>query len=159
MWVQQRHNARYQSGETIIRYRFHPRYGEMVIVAGCRRHGEEVALIIRQPDGTMAHLPVWMTEDRAEAMMVTERPRLPLVHLRELRLELDACLNLLRDDSCREEGDKHETAPTPSAPIGALSTQDPTSTDSSARAEQAVALGECAAVGDPQCSRNDGGRR
>jgi hypothetical protein len=156
--VQQRHNARYQSGETIIRYRFHPRYGERVIVAGCRRHGEEVALIIRQPDGTMAHLPVWMTEDRAEAMMVTESPRLPLAHLRELRLELDACLSLLHDDSRRAEGDEHETAPTPSAPIEPLSTRDPTGTDSSARAKQAVAPGKHAAVGVPRRVGSDGGQ-
>jgi hypothetical protein len=156
--VQQRHNARYQSGEMIIRYRFHPRYGETVIVAGCRRHGEEVALIIRQPDGTMAHLPVWMTEDHAEAMMVTESPRLPLAHLRELRLELDACLSLLHDDSRRAEGDKHETAPTPSAPIEPLSTRDPTGTDSSARAKQAVAPGKHAAVGIPRRVGSDGGQ-
>ncbi|MER9001890.1 hypothetical protein NKH58_29635 [Mesorhizobium australicum] len=51
--VQPLHNARYQSGEAIIRYRFHPRYGEAVIVAGRNRHGDEVALIIRQPDGTL----------------------------------------------------------------------------------------------------------
>jgi hypothetical protein len=72
--VQQRHSAHYQSGETIIRYRFHPRYGETVIVAGCRRHGEEVALIIRQPDKTLAYLPIWMTMDCAEAMILAERP-------------------------------------------------------------------------------------
>ena len=110
MSVQQLHNARYQSGETIIRYRFHPRFGETVIVTGRNRHGDDVALTIRQPDGTLAQLPIWMTEDRAEAMMVTEIPRLPLAYLRELRLELDACLSLLRDDSRREGGDKHDAS-------------------------------------------------
>jgi hypothetical protein len=156
--VQQRHNARYQSGETTIRYRFHPRYGETVIVSGCRRHGEEVALIIRQPDGTLAHLPIWMTEDRAEAMKVMERPRLPLAHLRELRLEVDACLSLLRDDSRRDEGDRHETASTPSPPIGPICPQDPTSADSSARAKQAVAPGEHTTVGVPRRVGSDGGQ-
>jgi hypothetical protein len=43
---------------------------------GRNRRGEEAALTIRQPDGTLAHLPMWMTQDRAAAMSVTEFPRL-----------------------------------------------------------------------------------
>jgi hypothetical protein len=114
--AKQRHNAHYQSGEAIIRYRFHPRCGETVIVRGRNRHGEEVALTVRQPDGTLAQLPIWMTEDHAAAMMVTQIPRLSLACLRELRLELDAWQSLLRDDP-RREGDEHaasaaETWPT-----------------------------------------------
>jgi hypothetical protein len=157
--VQQLHNARYQSGEAIIRYRFHPRYGEAVIVAGRNRHGDEVALIIRQPDGTLVQLPIWMTEDRAEAMMVTESPRLPLTNLRELRLKLDACLSLLRDDSRCEGGDKHEASSILSPPTRSLRGQDPAGTDSTGRADEAVATGECAAVGSTRRSRSDGGRR
>lgn len=57
--------------------------------------------------------------------MVTEHPCLPLAYLRELRLELDACLSLLRDDCRRAVGAQHETAPTPSPPIGPLCAQDP----------------------------------
>ena len=159
MWVQQLHNARYQSGETIIRYRFHPRFGETVIVAGRNRHGDDVALTIRQPDGTLAQLPIWMTEDWAEAMMVTEIPRLPLAYLRELRLELDACLGLLRDDSRREGGDKHEASSILSPPIRSLPTQDPTGAGSTVRADEAGATGERAAVGNAQRRRSDGGRR
>jgi hypothetical protein len=153
------HNARYQSGETIIRYRFHPRYGETVIATGRNRHGDEVALIIRQPDGTLVRLPIWMTEDRAEAMMVTESPRLPLTSLRELRLELDACLTLLRDDSRREGGDKHEASSIPSSPIRSLRAQDPTGAGSIGRADEAGATGERAAVGSTERRRRDGGRR
>ena len=88
MSAKQQHNARYQIGEATIRYGFHPRCGETVIVTGRNRHGDEVALIVRQPDGTLAQMPIWMTEDRAAALMVTENPRLPLACLRELRLEL-----------------------------------------------------------------------
>ncbi len=39
---------------------------------------------------------------------MTERPRLSLAYLHELRVELDACLTLLRDDSRHEGGDKHK---------------------------------------------------
>ena len=85
----------------VIRYGLHPRCGETVMVVGRNRHGDEVALIIRQPDGTLAQLPIWMTEDRAAAMEVTAVPRLWLSCLRELRLELDACQTLLRDASRR----------------------------------------------------------
>lgn len=59
-------------------------------VTGCNRRGDEVALTVRQPDGTLAHLSIWMTEDRAAAMRVTKTPRLTLECLRDLRLELDA---------------------------------------------------------------------
>jgi hypothetical protein len=156
--VQQLHNARYQSGETIIRYRFHPRYGEAVVVAGHNRHGDEVALLIRQPEGTLAQLPIWMTENQAEAMIVTEHPRLPLAYLFELRRELDACLSLLRDDSRREEGGKHEASPTQSPPIGSLRAEVPASAGSCIRAEQAVVSGQRAAVGNSRRLRSDGGR-
>ena len=132
------HNAHYQSGEAIIRYGFHPRCGETVIVTGRNRHGDEVALTIRQPDGTLAQLPIWMTEDRAAAMMVTGIPRLSLACLRELRLELDACLNLLRDDSRREGVDKHEASATEPPPIRPFRAQGPTDADGSDRADEPI---------------------
>ena len=105
MWAKQLHNAHHLD-EVIIRYRFHPRCGEIVIVAGRNHRGDEVSLTIRQPDGTLTRLPIWMTEDRAAAMTVRERPHLSLACLCGLRRELDTCQSLLRDNSCRE-GDKH----------------------------------------------------
>ena len=159
MSARQLHNAHNQLRETIIRYRFHPRYGETVVVAGRNRHGDEVALIIRQLDGTLAQLPIWMTEDWAEAMTVTESPRLPLAYLHELRHELDACLSLLRDESRRDGGDKHDASATLSPPIRSLRAQDPASADRSVRADEAIATGERAPIGNAQRRRHDGGRR
>jgi hypothetical protein len=158
--ARQLHNAHYQLRETIIRYRFHPRYGQTVIVTSRNRRGKDVAVTIRQPDDTLAQLPIWMTEDSAEAMAVTEIPRLPLAHLRELRLELDTCLSLLHDDS-RRGGDKHDASATKSAPIRPLRAQDATDTDTddSIRADEAIATGERALVGNTQCRRGDGGGR
>jgi len=164
MWARRRRsvvawrNAHYQLRETIIRYRFHPRYGQTVIVTSRNRRGNDVAVTIRQPDGTLAQLPIWMTEDSAEAMVVTEIPRLPLAHLRELRLELDTCLSSLHDDS-RREGDKHDASATISTPIRSLRAQDATGTDDSVRADEAIATGERALVRNTQCRRSDGGRR
>jgi hypothetical protein len=156
--ARQLHNAHNPLRETIIRYRFHPRYGQMVIVTSRNRRGNEVAVTIRQPDGTLAHLPIWMTEGSAEAMAVTEIPLLPLAHLRELRLELDTCLSLLRGDS-RREGDKHDTSATMSAPTRPLCAQGATGTDDGVRAGKAIATGERAPIGNAQRRRHDGGRR
>jgi hypothetical protein len=145
--AKQQHNARYQFGEATIRYGFHPRCGETVIVTGRNRHGDEVALIVRQPDGTLAQMPIWMTEDRAAALMVTENPRLPLACLRELRLELDAWQSLLRDEA-RREGDKHAASAAELSTARSLLAQGPTGADSSVRSGEAVATGECAPGGD-----------
>ena len=86
-----------------------------------------------------------------------EVPRLALACLRELRLELDACLNLLRDDSRREGVDKHEASATEPSPIRPLRAQGPTGADGSDRADEAIATGERAAGGDARRRRSDGG--
>ena len=145
--VDGKQDAHYQSGEATIRYSFHPRCGETVVVRGRNRHGDEVALTVRQPDGTLAQLPIWMTEDQAAAMMVMQIPRLSLACLRELGLELDAWQSLLRDGS-RREGDEHAASAAETSPTRPLGAQRPTGADSSVRAEEAVAAGERAPGGD-----------
>jgi hypothetical protein len=150
--VDGKQDAHYQPGEAIIRYRFHPRCGETVIVTGRKRHGDEVALIVRQPDGTLAHLPIWMTEDRAAAMTVTKTPRLTLECLRDLRLELDAWQSLLRDDS-RREGDEHAAPAAQSSPTRSLRAQRSASADRRVRADDAVAAGKYPPGGDAGCRR------
>jgi hypothetical protein len=96
---------------------------------------------------SIKQLPIWMTEDQAAAMMVTQIPRLSLVCLRELRLELDAWQSLLRDGS-RREGDEHAASAAETSPTRPLRAQRPTGADSSVRAEEAVAAGERAPGGD-----------
>jgi hypothetical protein len=145
--AKQRRNAHYQCGEAIIRYGFHPRCGETVIIAGRNRHGDEVALTVRQPDGTLTQLPIWMTEDRAAAMRLAQIPRLSLACLRELRLELDAWQSLLRDDP-RREGDEHAASTAKSSPTRPLRAQRATGADSSFREDKAVAAGERPPDGD-----------
>ena len=48
--------------------------------------------VVRQPDGTLAQIPSWMCSPDAAAMAVTDRPRLALDALRELRSLLDTRL-------------------------------------------------------------------
>ena len=58
---------------------------------------------MQQPDGTLAHIPRWMMEETAARYSLGSQPRLPLDHLRNLRLEIDALLNFLQPDSNTEE--------------------------------------------------------
>ena len=159
MWAKQLHNAHYQLGEATIRYVFHPRYGESVVVVGRNRHGDEVALTIRQPDGSLAQLPIWMMEERAAAMTLTERPRLRLACLRELRRELDACQSLLRDDF-RRAGDEHaapEIKPSPSRPFRAGGGS--AAPDCRGRPDEAVVSRKHAADRGTRSGRQGGGER
>jgi hypothetical protein len=89
-----------------VRYAFHPRSGEEIIVVGRQRYSGEPAYVGRQPDGSRALVPIWMTEEPAAAMAIVDVPRFPLACLRDLRHEIDACLKSLRDDS-RPGGDNH----------------------------------------------------
>ena len=104
--AQQPHTARYQAPVT-IHYRFHPRAGQRVEVT--RRHrfrGTEV-LVVRQPDGTLAQIPMWMCSPGAATLAVVDRPRVALDALRDLRLVLDAVLPLC---SHTDVGERHGTS-------------------------------------------------
>src|SRR5439155_22254037 len=100
----QRHTAGYQDAEGRIFYPFHPRHGEMVVITGRNRQGNVDVLIIRQPDGTLAHIPAWMMHEEASLHHIGEVARLPLDRLREVRLAIDGLLNFLSADSDLEGG-------------------------------------------------------
>ena len=70
-----------------VHYRFHPRAGGQVEVL--RRHAQKY-LVVRQPDGTLAYLPEWMTSLRAASFEVRDVPALPREALSELRTVIDA---------------------------------------------------------------------
>ncbi|MBK9574740.1 MAG: hypothetical protein IPO43_19535 [Rhodoferax sp.] len=67
--------------------------GQEVEVLGRSRLGTDDFLIIRQPDGTRAHLPEWMTLPSAGDVPTHSPPRLLLSALRALRRELDTVLS------------------------------------------------------------------
>jgi hypothetical protein len=60
-------------------------------------------LIIRQPDDTLAQIPVWMMSEEAALYEIRATPRLPLVRLRVLRTEIDLILKSLSADSALME--------------------------------------------------------
>ncbi|MFY7916999.1 MAG: hypothetical protein ACOVPA_20300 [Rubrivivax sp.] len=61
---------------------------------GRSRLGVDDFLIIRQPDGTRAHVPQWMTLPSAGDVSMHAPARLSLAALRAMRLEVDAALCL-----------------------------------------------------------------
>ena len=91
--------------------------------------------------------------------MVTEIPRLPLPHLRELRVELDTCLSLLHDNSRREGGDKHDASATEPSPIRPVCTQGPAVPITASERTKLLPLVSALLSETLSCRRSDGGRR
>ena len=65
------------------------------------RHGGELYYVIEQPDGTLAHLPVWMTRCEAADLPDHSPPRLALAALHDLRRLLDQVLSSSASQSQR----------------------------------------------------------
>ena len=60
--------------------------------------------VVRQPDGTLTHVPCWMMREAAAHHVLCPEPLLALPNLRDLRIEIDALLVFLRSDSKTEKG-------------------------------------------------------
>src|SRR4051794_13398926 len=61
-------------------------------------------LVIRQPDRTLALLPVWMTEPAAASHQLVSSPRLLVERLADVRALIDALLASSQRESSRREG-------------------------------------------------------
>ena len=90
--TRQRHNAGCPAFEVLIRYPFHPRAGQIVQVEHRKRFAGEDHLVVVQPDGTLALIPAWMSEDIARSATLTASPRLAVERLIELRARIDALI-------------------------------------------------------------------
>lgn len=109
----QRHTAHSQLFEITVRYRFHPRHGERLSVV--RQHGfrGERTYVVQQRDGTLTHLPVWMTEEAAAELNIVSHPRLPRETWMELRRITDAALSSPVSQAQRGGGgERNKTAAT-----------------------------------------------
>jgi hypothetical protein len=62
-------------------------------------------VVIRQPDSSLACLPVWMTQEAASHFEISDKPRFSVDILRSLRTEVDALLGFLLSESKTEEAD------------------------------------------------------
>ena len=85
-----RHTDAYHGDLRTVHYRFHPRAGDQVEVVGGRGFRGQKYLVVRQPDGTLACLPEWMTSPHAASFEVCEVPILPASALSALRAVIDA---------------------------------------------------------------------
>ena len=84
-------------------YPFHQRYGETVLVQRRFAYRGVDLVAIPQPDGSVACIPAWMTQERAASFMLSAEPQFSLENLRSLRAEIDALLGFLQSDSRLEE--------------------------------------------------------
>ena len=117
MWacLDQRHNARIPAFEVQIHYPYHPRCGQLVPVMFRRLFAGEEHLVVIQPDGTLALVPSWMSEEAAGSATLTENLRLSVDRLLVLRARLDALLASLGGESAPQRGGTNATATQPTA--------------------------------------------
>src|SRR5580704_3594147 len=122
----QRHTARQHLIEGRIYYPFHPRCGEIVLIVRQYTYRGAELVVIPQPDGSVACIPAWMTDESAARHQLRAEPRLSLDVLRSLRSETDALLHFLQPDPRMEkaaneaEKGKHSARPVRPAPVARL---------------------------------------
>jgi hypothetical protein len=102
----------------LILYPFHPRAGQIVQVEHRKRFAGEDHLVVMQPDGTLALIPAWMSEDIARSATLTTNPRLAVARLVELRARIDALIASQGGALPPREGGDHATkAPLTTEPV------------------------------------------
>ena len=102
---ERRHTAREHLVEGRIHYRFHPRFGETVLIRRQLENRGVELVVILQPDGSFACIPEWMTQEAAAQYALSERPRFSVDILRSLRATADALLGSLQSESKTEKAD------------------------------------------------------
>src|SRR3954452_15721395 len=98
----QLHTAHQHPVETRIHYPFHPRHGEIVLVTKQYTFRGSEWVVIPQPDGSVACIPAWMTDESAARHQLGAEARIPLQVLRSLRAEVDELLRFLQPESRME---------------------------------------------------------
>src|SRR5215475_5015290 len=102
-YSKQRHTARQHPIEWRIYYPFHPRCGEIVLIVRQYAYRGAELVVIPQPDGSVASIPAWMTNESAAHYQLCAKPRLSLDVLRSVRSEISAHLGFLQSDSRMEK--------------------------------------------------------
>jgi hypothetical protein len=83
----------------------------MVQVEHRKRFAGEEHLVVVQPDGTLALIPAWMSEETARSAAITGTPCLSIDRLVELRVRPDALLVSSDGESAPHEGGDHAITP------------------------------------------------
>jgi hypothetical protein len=128
----------------------------MVAITGRNRQGDVDVLIIRQLDGTLAHIPAWMMREEASLHHIGEVVRLPLDRLREVRLAIDGLLSFLSADSDRERG--CDEAGDSEAAAGSIRDQGSTTATTVGSSGESAAAAPGAAARDDNDEHSGGGQ-
>jgi len=91
---ERRHTAHEHLVEGLIYYRFHPRFGETVLISRQLEYRGVELVVVLQPDRSLACIPAWMTREAAAQYVLCEKPRFSVDILRSLRAAADALLAL-----------------------------------------------------------------
>ncbi len=102
---ERRHTAHEHLVEGRIYYRFHPRFGETVLISRQLEYRGVELVVVLQPDRSLACIPAWMTREAAAQYALCEKPRFSVDILRSLRAAADALLGSLQSESKMEEAD------------------------------------------------------
>src|SRR6516165_5367940 len=102
---ERRHTAHEHLVEGRIYYRFHPRFGETVLIRRQLEYRGVELVVVLQPDGSLACTPAWMTREAAAQYALSEKPRFSVDILRSLRAAADVLLRSLPSESKTEKAD------------------------------------------------------
>jgi hypothetical protein len=138
----ERHNAGYHTAT--IHYRFHPLAGLVLPVRARRVYRDTALLVVNHPDGSLSHIPEWMTRPEAAVFNPCDRVVIPVRNLRDLRSTLDVLLSSFSSDSV-DGGGHAKTASVQSN--GFVSSEPARGSASSDRAREAPAIAAQPIVG------------
>ena len=102
---ERRHTAHEHLVEGLIYYRFHPPFGETVLISRQLEYRGVELVVVLQRDRSLACIPAWMTREAAAEYVLSEKPRFSVDILRSLRAAADALLGSLQSESKMEEAD------------------------------------------------------
>ena len=95
---EQRHAAHYTNQFVVVRYPFHPRYGQRLEVVGNRIYRNQTCVVVKIPSQGQVQVPLWMTEEPASNMSITTSPALSWRSLSNLSVYLKQ-INVLFSDN------------------------------------------------------------
>src|SRR5215471_11224187 len=154
---ERRHTAHEHLVEGRIYYRFHPRFGETVLIRRQLEYRGVELVVVLQPDGSLACTPAWMTREAAAQYALSEKPRFSVDILRSLRAAADVLLRSLLSEPKTEKADN-------AAPIQKPATEPVRGRGASRRSggrtdERSGGSGGSPAARDRDCTGEQGDRR
>src|SRR5215471_11806331 len=119
----------------------------MVLPVRARRAYRDTALlVVNHSDGSLSHIPEWMTRPEAAEFSPRDRVVMPVRNLRDLRSTLDVLLSSFSSDSVDGGGHAKTASVQSTRSVSSKSTSDLAGSD---RASEAPAIAAQPIVGSP----------